>query len=219
MTCCHCDISDLQFGAKLARRDLARYRKRGPDATTRGLIDAVRGLPIAGVTLLDVGSGIGVLAHDLLDGSVVHATLVDESSAYQAVARDLASERGTTDRFTFVGGDFVEIQPTLPPTDLITLDRVVCCYPDYARFLRAVADSGASWCGLSYPRDRWHIRAAVVVLNSFLWSRRSEFRVFVHPERRMLKLLEEQGFKVQSENGTFVWKIVLLERDQHARQT
>lgn len=219
MTCCYCEIADQQFGEKSARRDLAGYRKRGPNATTRGLIDAVRDLPIAGVTLLDIGSGIGVLAHELLDGPVVHATLIDESSAYQAVARDLASERGTTDRCTFIGGDFVEVQPTLPPTDLVTLDRVVCCYPDYVRLLRAVADSGASWCGLSYPRDRWHIRAVIAVLNVFLWLRRSDFRVFAHPERRMLNLLEERGFKVQLDSGTFVWKIVLLERDENARQT
>ncbi len=219
VTCCHCETANRQFGAKLARRDLARYRKRGPDATTRTLIDAVRRLPITGVTLLDIGSGIGVLTQELLAGPVVHATLVDESSAYQAVARDLASEQGTADRCTFVGGDFVEVQRTLPQTDLVTLDRVVCCYPDYMRILHAVADTEASWCGLSCPRDRWYVRAFVAVHNFFLWIRRSEFRFFVHPERRMWELLDKEGFRIRSESGTFAWKIVLLERDKHTRQT
>lgn len=216
MTCCHCQLADKEFSERTARRDLARYRKRGPNATTRRLIGAIREQPITSATLLDIGSGIGVLTHELLNGPVASASLVDESSAYQAVARKLASEHGTTDRCTFVSGDFVQLQPTLPGADLVTLDRVVCCYPDVARLLGAVADTGASWCGLSYPRDRWHIRVAVAVINSFLWMRRSEFRVFVHPERWMLKLLGERGFKVRSESGTFVWKIVLLERDDRS---
>ncbi len=204
---------------KTARRDLARYRKKGPNPTTRRLIGAVREHPIDGATLLDIGSGIGVLTHELLNGFVARATLVDESSAYQAVARDLADERGTMDRCTFVSGDFVEFQPSLPGADLVTLDRVVCCYPDVARLLGAVADTGASWCGLSYPRDRWYIRTSIAVLNFLLWIRRSKFRVFVHTQRHMLQLLQARGFNLRSESGTFVWKIVLLERDENSRQT
>jgi magnesium-protoporphyrin O-methyltransferase len=216
VTCCHCDLADKEFGEKTARRDLARYRKRGPNASTRKLINAVRGQPIANVTLLDIGSGIGVLAHELLDGPVVSATFVDESSAYQAVARKLADEHGNKDRCTFVAGDFVEVQPTLPEADLVTLDRVVCCYPDVDSLLGAVADTGASWCGLAYPRGRWHIRFGVAVINATLWLRRTHFRVFVHPEQRIWAVLEKQGFKVCHESGTFIWKTVLLERRSDA---
>jgi len=212
MTCCHCDLADKEFGEKTARRDLARYRKRGPNASTRKLIDAVRGQAIADVRLLDVGSGIGVLAHELLDGPVASATLIDESSAYQAVARKLADENGNKDRYTFVAGDFVEVQPTLPDADLVTLDRVVCCYPDVEGLLGAVGDTAASWCGLAYPRGRLHIRFGVALINAALWLRRTHFRVFVHPERRIWGVLEEQGFRVCHESGTFVWKTVLLER-------
>lgn len=219
MTSCHCQLANKEFGEQTARRDLARYRKRGPNACTRKLISAVRGHPIAGATLLDVGSGIGVLTHELLNGVVASATLVDESSAYQAVARDLADEHGTADRCTFVSGDFVDSQPSLPAANLIMLDRVVCCYPDVASLLGAVADTGASWCGLSYPRDRWYIRAAISVLNSGLWIRRSDFRVFVHTERHILELMEARGYTVRSDNGTFVWKIILLERDEDSRLT
>jgi len=161
---------------------------------------------------MDVGSGIGVMTHELLDGPVASATLVDESSSYQFVARNLADERGTSDRCTFVSGDFVEVQPTLPEVDLVTLDRVVCCYPDVERLLGAVADTGASWCGLAYPKDRWHIRFVVAGINAILWLRRTDFRVFVHPEKRIWQLLEQQGFKVRDESNSFVWKIVLLER-------
>ncbi len=212
MTCCHCDLADKEFGEKTARRDLTRYRKRGPNASTRKLISAVRGHPIVNAKLLDIGSGIGAVTHELLDGAVASATLVDESSAYQAMAQELADEHGNRDRYTFVAGDFVEVQPTLPSADLVTLDRVVCCYPDVERLLGAVADTGATWCGLSYPKNRWHVRFVVAVINASLWVRRTNFRVFVHPEQRIWGSLEKQGFTVCHESGTFVWKIVLLER-------
>ena len=212
MTCCHCDLADKEFGEKTARRDLARYRKRGPNASTRKLISAIRNHPIAGAKLMDVGSGIGVLTHELLGGPVASATLVDESNAYQFVARNLADERGTRDRCTFVSGDLVEVQASLPEVDLVTLDRVVCCYPDVERLLDSVANTGASWCGLSYPKDRWHIRIVVAGINAILWLRRTDFRVFVHPEKRIWQLLVHRGFKVREESNSFVWKIVLLER-------
>lgn len=212
MSCCHCQVADSKFGEKSARGDLVRYRKRGPDVTTRRLIRAFQDQSIAEAKLLDIGSGIGVLSHELLKGPVASSTLVDESSAYQAVARDLAAEHGTADRCTFVQGDFVDVQPTLPEADLVALDRVVCCYPEVAPLLGAVADTGAVWCGLSYPRDRWYIKAMVVATNASFWLRRMDFRVFVHLEPRIWALLEKEGFRVHMESSTFVWKIVLLER-------
>jgi len=212
MSCCHCQVADNKFGEKTARADLARYRKLGPNATTRGLIRAFKDQPIAAATLLDVGSGIGVLTHELLKGPVASSILVDESSSYQSAARALAAEHGTAERCTFFQGDFVDVQPTLPAADLVALDRVVCCYPEVARLLGAVADTGAMWCGLSYPRDRWYIKAVVAAMNASLWLRRMDFRVFVHPEQRIWGLLENEGFRVHMESGTFVWKIVLLER-------
>jgi len=216
MSCCHCDAADGVFGERIARRDLARYRKRGPNATTRWLIEAVRSQRVKAAQLLDIGSGIGVLSHELLTDTAAHATLVDESSAYQAVARDLAAERGAAERCTFVHGDFVRVTQALPDVDLVTLDRVVCCYPEYSPLLSAVVDTGARWCALAYPRNGRHIRAMISILNLGFRLRRSDFRVFVHPEARMLEILEAAGFRNTSDGGTFVWRTRLLERVQTA---
>lgn len=214
--CCHRDIGDEQFGAKMARRDIDRYRKKGPDPTTRALIEAVSKRTQPEATLIDVGSGIGALTQALLDGPVSQATLVDESSSYQATARDLARERGTIDRCTFVGDDFVHAQPGLGRADVVTLDRVVCCYPDYEGLLGAVAETGASLCGFSHPRDRWYIKPVVAMINLTRWLSRSEFRVFVHSEPDMLDVLRARNFRTCSEGGTFVWKVTVMERSRPA---
>jgi magnesium-protoporphyrin O-methyltransferase len=212
--CCHCEIGDEQFGAKMARRDVARYQKKGPDATTRELIEVLSEGAAPGSTLIDVGSGIGALSQALLDGPVSHATLVDESSSYQAAARDLARERGTADRCTFVGDDFVHAQPGLGRADVVTLDRVVCCYPDYEGLLGAAAETGASLCGFSHPRDRWYIKPVIALINLTRWIVRSEFRVFVHSEPKMMAFLSAREFRVLSEGGTFVWKVTVMERSR-----
>lgn len=72
MDCCHPDY-DSVFSARRARKDLARYRKKGPDKTTRLLIDALRAAGVEGKTLLDIGAGIGAIDHDLLDAGVASA--------------------------------------------------------------------------------------------------------------------------------------------------
>src|SRR5205807_1708722 len=54
-----------QFSDVTARRDLERYRTRGPDATTRLLRDAILRAG-NGKTVLDVGAGIGALSFELL---------------------------------------------------------------------------------------------------------------------------------------------------------
>lgn len=211
--CSQCAIGDRQFGAKMARRDLARYRKKGPDATTRILAAAVADRARPGATLIDVGSGIGVLTQALLAGPVSRATLVDESSSYQQAARELASETGMLDRMTFVADDFVRARPGLEPADVVTLDRVVCCYPDYEALLRAVSDTGACLVGFSHPRDRWYIKPVVAMINLTRWVVRSEFRVFVHSEREMARVLGDAGFETCSVGGTFVWRTVVMQRN------
>jgi len=214
MACCsQCEIGDKQFGEKMARRDLARYRKKGPDATTRILSDAIGARARPGATLIDIGSGIGALTQALLAGPVSRATLVDESSSYQDAAREVARERGTLDRMTFIANDFVRAQPGLEPADVVTLDRVVCCYPDYEALLRAVSETGASLVGFSHPRDRWYIRPVIAMINLTRWFVRSEFRVFVHSESEMARVLGDAGFEACSEGGTFVWRTAVMQRN------
>ncbi|MBI4419415.1 MAG: hypothetical protein HY560_01205, partial [Gemmatimonadetes bacterium] len=86
-----CCAVEKEFDAATARRDLRRFRRRGPDAPTRQLLAAVeaRALP-AGSTLLDVGGGVGAIHHVLLERGFSRATHVDASAAYLAGAADEA---------------------------------------------------------------------------------------------------------------------------------
>src|SRR6185503_18261290 len=87
VTYCHCQATDEQFDARAARRDLRRFERRGPDASTRELIAAIRELPLPPQSvLLDVGGGIGAIHHALLDHGFARAVQVDASSSYLSIA-------------------------------------------------------------------------------------------------------------------------------------
>ena len=55
MAFCDCSAVDQFFDPKTARRDLKRYRKRGPAAQTKALLAAIEASPLpSGPTLLDI---------------------------------------------------------------------------------------------------------------------------------------------------------------------
>src|SRR5690349_15013864 len=134
MSCSQCAGIEQVFNDAEAKRQLRRLNRRGPARTTRLLIDAIRraldAMDLREATLLDIGAGIGAIHHELLDSRVARATHVDGSSAHISVARAEAERRGHSDRVEFKQGDFVEMAADVPATDVVTLDRVICCYPD-----------------------------------------------------------------------------------------
>ncbi|MBE3039503.1 MAG: class I SAM-dependent methyltransferase, partial [Chloroflexi bacterium] len=88
-----------------------------PDKTTRVLIDALKAKGIQGLSLLDIGGGVGAIQHELLDAGVQNATDVDASQAYLNAAKEEAQRRGLTERVNFQHGNFVDIAAQMPPGD------------------------------------------------------------------------------------------------------
>jgi 2-polyprenyl-3-methyl-5-hydroxy-6-metoxy-1,4-benzoquinol methylase len=152
MVCCtrYC-AAEAQFNRKVAERDLRRYRRRGADATTRLMLAELRRWPLEGRQLLDVGGGIGVISRELADTGVASATIVEASPAYLEVARREAGSQYGSRPTQFILGDFAVIAGTLPEADVVTLDRVVCCYPDAEALLQQAAGRRANCSRSAIP--------------------------------------------------------------------
>jgi methylase of polypeptide subunit release factors len=107
MSCTQCDGVEQQFDSGTAKKSLRRLQRRGPDKTTRLLIDALRvALEASGArdtVLLDIGSGVGAIHHELLDGPIAHVIHVDASTAHLAVAREETDRRGHSERISMSG--------------------------------------------------------------------------------------------------------------------
>src|SRR3972149_1904484 len=69
-----------------AEHDRDRYRRKGPDRTTRMLLDMIRPYRVGGSTVLDVGGGIGGIDSELLWAGAGHAVPADPAAAHLDVA-------------------------------------------------------------------------------------------------------------------------------------
>jgi len=209
---CQCGGIEDQFDRKRAEQDLRRYHRRGPLPTTRRLLRALGERPRTDATVLDIGGGVGVIHHELLRRGFAGATHVDRSQAFIEVARREASSVGHAGRVDFVHGDFRAVATSLDPADVVTLDRVVCCDPDFASLLPLAADRARHTLGLSFPHDRWYVRVFVSVSNAWRRVRGSDFRVYVHTPAAMDALLRRLGLHRTQTDATLVWAIEVWER-------
>jgi SAM-dependent methyltransferase len=209
---CGCDDFASIFDRKTAAKDRDRYRRSGPDRTTRMLLDMIVPYGVRGSDVLDVGGGVGVVAHELLRRGAGHATVVDASADYLYVARTEARRMNHLDRIELVDGDFVRRAPEVDLADIVTLDRVICCYRDVESLVTLSAARARRLYGLVLPRDRRVFRIGVRLLGLFLRLRRSAYRPYAHPNALVDRLVASSGLRLRSEAFTFVWRVVLFER-------
>jgi len=207
-----CEITDNAFSEEEARADAKYYRKRGPASQTKLILEAVRSLGLKDAALLDIGGGIGTIHHELLNDVAREATHVDASSAYLKEAKEETARRGNNERVKFIHADFTDIASDLPQADVVTLDRVVCCYPDFRGLLKAAANHSRSALAMTYPRETWYLRIGFRVINFFQRLRKDPFRAFLHPISEMESLLKKEGFAKTSVQRLFVWEMALYQK-------
>lgn len=212
MTCPQCKGADKLFSGVHVARELKKYRRKGPRGTTRTLIDALKAEGVDGATLLDIGGGVGAIQLELLSAGAARATGADAATDYLEAARQEAERQGHADRIAFHHGDFVAIADQLEAADIVTLDRVICCYPDVKALVRASVDKARRLYGVVYPRDVWWTKLGCRFLNLFLWASRNPFRVFVHSSRDVDTLVREAGFQHRLTRVTPNWQVVLYSR-------
>jgi tRNA1(Val) A37 N6-methylase TrmN6 len=208
MACSCCgfgNTADQHFDATKVAKELAQYRRKGPGPTTRGLRDGLLSAGLRDGTLLDIGGGLGILSLVLLDAGFSRAVVVDASSAYLAAASEEAIRRGLSAATEFVHGDFLAVASKLEPSSVVTLDRVVCCYPFYGPLLEQALKHVERGIALSYPRDRWYVRLGVWLENARRRRRGNPFRTFVHPPSELMQIIERAGFRLASRRLTPAW--------------
>ena len=200
------------FGAEIAARDLRRYRRKGPDAPSQLLVDSLATELRTGDTVLDIGGGVGVLAFELLSRGARSATLVDASPAYLDAAGREAQRRQMGGRVERVAGDFTAVGDRVDAADIVTMNRVVCCYPDYGALLKGAAMRSRRVLAFSYPRPRRLTQFWVWMANTIRRVRGDSFRAFVHSPMAMDALVVEEGFRKRHESQTIIWSLQVYVR-------
>jgi magnesium-protoporphyrin O-methyltransferase len=212
MNCCQCQGIEELFNPKFVAKELSRYQSKGPAKTTQMLIEAMQEGGVEGLSLLDIGGGIGAVQHGLIHAGAESATDVDASSAYIQAAREEAQRQGLSDRVTFYLGNFVELAADIPPADIVTLDRVICCYPEMEKMVDLSAARARKLYGLVYPRDTWWVRIGLAIENFIFKLQRNPFRSFVHPTKSVEDILSNHGLMRRSYRRTLLWQVVVYTR-------
>jgi SAM-dependent methyltransferase len=203
------DFGDF-YNARKAASELRSYHNRGPIPSTRILIDALKTEGVEGATLIDIGGGIGAVQHELLAAGAAHVTSIDASDAYIRTAREESNRRGLSGRVTYHHGDFLELAETIPPAEIVTLDRVVNVYPDWKRLIHLSALRARRLYGLVYPRNTLPVRMVVSLMNLFVW--RGPVHASVRPPDVIEGVVSEAGFVRCFSSTTGPWQVAVYRR-------
>jgi magnesium-protoporphyrin O-methyltransferase len=212
MSCSQCQGIEDFFSEAFVAKELHRYRRQGPDKTTRMLTDALKGSGVHSLTLLDIGGGLGAIQHEMFAAGVESATDIDASAAYIAAARAESERRGFAERVSYKHGNFVDMAEHLPAADIVTLDRVICCYPGMEKMVRLSAARARKYYGLVYPRDTWWMRAGIAIENLFYRIQRNPYRAYIHATEAVEALIMGEGLKRRFHKRTLAWQVALFAR-------
>ena len=212
MDCCHCQDSEKLFDEKTAKRDLRNYLKKGPSTATRLLLDALSAEGVSGLSLLDIGGGVGAIQLELLKAGASGGAAVDASTAYLELAKEEARRQGLEERVSYTHGDFVELAPDVAEADIVTLDKVICCYPHMQELVGLSSGRARKFYGVIYPRDTWWTKVGFAIGNLFISLRHSDFRVYIHASEAVDNVVLGNGLKPHFSKNKGLWQVVLYAR-------
>ena len=196
----------------MARRAAERYRSRGVGQTERHILSFLSAGGIDGATVLEIGGGVGEVQLELLKLGAARTVNLELSPGYDGDAASLASESGFEGRMERRLLDIAANPDDVEAADVVVLNRVVCCYPDYVRLLGSAADHARRLLVFTYPPRNAVSRFILGAENLRFRLQRKEFRTFAHPPARMLEVVESRGLRQAYAHRPLVWQVAGFER-------
>ena len=210
---CNCGLNEI-FTERVSKHDARKFRRRGLDVRARRLLSAIeRKVGLTNKTTLEIGIGTGGLTIEMLKRGASAAVGVDAISNQLQQANLLAQEAGVADRLKLQVGDVTEIGAQVPASDVVVLDRVVCCYPDWRALLDTASSHARTAIAMSYPRHAWYTRMWVNSANAGMRLLRRTFRLHLHSPRAMREALRSHGLVPEVIGYRGVWELVLAVRN------
>jgi len=200
------------FDKKAANRQLKRYLKKGPSKTTSMLLDAINKKGVQGLNFLDIGGGIGAIQYDLIKAGASNGTSIEASSAFFDVVKEEALQNGLAERVNFKYGDFTATASDVDSADIVTLDKVICCYDDMSELVGLSSKLARKIYAVIYPRDVWWTKLALLMVNFYPRIKGSSFRVFIHPTKKVEEIIFENGLKRNYYATTLFWQVAIFTR-------
>jgi len=211
MKCCSTKGA-AKFFSKNSRRYARTFKKKGLDKAQEVLSNGLLTLGISGNSVLEIGCGVGGLHISLLDAGAATALGIDVSAEMVEKAKEFASQRGHADRVTYIVGDFLETNGNVPASDIVIMDKVLCCTYRPMAMISETAKRTKKYFAVSYPSSRLLPRlmfsTSEYVGKVLGWS--------FHPWYHRPELLEEEiqraGFEEVFSRRTWLWQAKIFEK-------
>jgi ubiquinone/menaquinone biosynthesis C-methylase UbiE len=191
-----------------------RTRPGSIRGASRVLLDLLDHGELVGRTVLELGCGLGGLTLATLSQGAAHATGIDLSPVAIREASRLAQESGFGEQVSFAVGDAARVQ--LSTSDVVILDKVICCYPQVDALLenslRATSSTYAFVLPFSVGVRGILARIGISLENLTRWVRRQSFRAFVHDVPRIEARVAEAGFERVATARRFIWYVSVHRR-------
>jgi SAM-dependent methyltransferase len=206
MSCCAAINADTgRFFSRFAGLNRLRFRLFGFEHTQRQLMRGICDGGIEGATLLEIGCGPGYLHRALLRLGASRATGVDLSAGMLAIARAGAQAEGLAERTAYVQGDFTQIADAVPDADVVVLDKVICCYPDWGSLVERSLLKARHRYAFTIPRDRVLTRAGLTAMRWGLQAIGCCYQPFIHDAGQIDARILAGGFRRTYEARTAGW--------------
>ena len=209
---CNCCGAERLFNLKAAKKELKKYKKSGAGKPTQALINAIGSSELKDKSLLDIGGGIGAIQWNFLKNGGAKTTDMDYSDGYLEVAREYASENEWGDQTTFEQGDFLEDGDTIEKHDFVTLDKVVCCYPDYKGLLTMALSKTNHTIGMVYPLGGVIPKIVAFFAKIYLKLSGNSFQPYIHPVASIRQTVLDDGFESVHSSVSFPWHVEVYRR-------
>ena len=210
MGCCQCQGIENMFDKKAAKRALKRYLKKGPSKTTGMLLKALHKTEVKGLDFLDIGGGIGAIQYDLIKAGASNGTSIEASPAYIDLVKEEINKNNLAEIIDFKYGDFTTIASDVDSADIVTLDKVICCYDNMSELVRLSSKLSRKIYAVIYPRDVWWTKLALPFINFYPIIKGSPFRVFIHPTKKVEEIIIKNGFKRDYYDTTLFWQVAIF---------
>jgi SAM-dependent methyltransferase len=190
-----------------------RYKTKGLSRNSKLLLKFILDGNVKDQAVLDLGCGTGGLSIELLKHGAQNAVGFDLSPKMIDAATELARATGFESRAKFQEGNAATTE--LPRSDIVVLDKVLCCYSDWRPLLDNATAASRAMVGFIVPRDegitKLPFRIALKIGNYFQ-RRRGGVLFYLHPLGTIDKTLRDSGFKRQRKQGSRFWLVFLYSR-------
>ena len=211
----NCCGAERIFDSKKAKKQKSSFLKKGAKGSTRKLIHLLSNFAMTDKTLLDVGGGVGAIQWSFLENGGKATTDIDASQAYIRIAREIAEAKNVVDKTAFINSDVTDQDGKIAPHDFVTLDKVVCCYPDYESLLLTATDNCNEVLALSMPISGIISRFFSSIGNFWLYMNKVPFRSYVHSRKTVDNFIQKKGFKLVHNKLSFPWHVLVYLRDKN----